>query len=170
MTRQLEQPLAEGRVRKPVDSFADAPTNLITLSPAFLRALRQIAPAPRPRKLRYALALAAIGAIAWASGAPIGARGGGSAQRLYFPHEAVARGGAPPLSSMANVKREGPSSAEAFASPSAHPSSSAAATNGPAASAAASASIAPTRVEDLPRRPAPRPPTKPRAKRVPRDR
>jgi hypothetical protein len=159
MTRQLEQPLAEGRVRKPVDSFADAPTNLITLSPAFLRALRQIAPAPRPRKLRYALALAAIGAIAWASG-----------QRLYFPHEAVARGGAPPLSSMANVKREGPSSAEAFASPSAHPSSSAAATNGPAASAAASASIAPTRVEDLPRRPAPRPPTKPRAKRVPRDR
>jgi hypothetical protein len=156
MPLQLEQPLAEGQVREPVDSFADAPTNLITLSPAFLQALRQIAPGPRPRKLRYALALAALGAIAWASG-----------QRLHFAHEAVARGAAPPGSPIADVKRDGPSSAEAFASPSEHPSSSAEATKGPAASATASASIAPTRVEDLPRRPAPRRRTKPRAKQVP---
>lgn len=67
----------QGR-REQLDSFTEMPTHLITLSPAFLEALRKVAPKARPRKLQYVLAFAAVVSIGWASG-----------QRLFPPRAAA---------------------------------------------------------------------------------
>jgi hypothetical protein len=54
--------------RERLDSFADTPTGLITLSPEFLEAVRQVAPRVRRRTLPYALVLAAVAGLGVASG------------------------------------------------------------------------------------------------------
>ena len=64
MTRHSQQPRTEHKPRGRLDSLADMPTHLITLSPAFLDALRKVAPKARRRTLRYLLALAAVVSIA----------------------------------------------------------------------------------------------------------
>jgi hypothetical protein len=50
--------------RGPLDSIAEVPTNLITLSPAFLDALREVAPKVRPRRMRHVVTLLAFAALA----------------------------------------------------------------------------------------------------------
>jgi hypothetical protein len=64
MTIEPETRRAIEKPRRPLDSIADLPTNLITLPPAFLDALREIAPKVRPRRMRYVMALAAAAALA----------------------------------------------------------------------------------------------------------
>jgi hypothetical protein len=67
------------------------PTHLITLSPAFLEALRKVAPKVRPRRLPYVLTLAAVVSIGVASG-----------QRILANHSAAAVvASAPPAPSAA---------------------------------------------------------------------
>jgi len=68
MTRHSQQPRTEHKPRRRLDSLLDMPTHLITLSPAFLDALRKVAPKGRRRTLRYVLVLAAIVSIAIAYG------------------------------------------------------------------------------------------------------
>jgi hypothetical protein len=59
--RQLPPP--EHAHRRWLDSFTEMPTHLITLSPAFISALRRVAPTARPRRLRYLVALAVVASI-----------------------------------------------------------------------------------------------------------
>src|SRR5271166_5378641 len=66
-TRSLDG-APEPRHRGLLDSFTDMPTHLVTLSPAFLSALRRVAPKTRSRKLRYVAALGAVVAIGVAFG------------------------------------------------------------------------------------------------------
>lgn len=147
MKRPPQQPPPQHEVRERLDSFEQTPTHLLTLSPALLQALRQIAPVPRPRKLRYALALATVGSIAWASG-----------QRLHFSHEAMAQGA--PSSAMTAAEPKGGSTTVAPSASSAHPSTVAAPAEAPA----------PAPREEVPRQPTPKPSkaTKPRTKQAPR--
>jgi hypothetical protein len=58
-------PTQEARAR--LDSFAETPTDSLTLSPEFLDALRQVAPRVRPRRFPYALVLVAIAGLGAAS-------------------------------------------------------------------------------------------------------
>jgi hypothetical protein len=71
------------------------PTSLITLSPAFLEALRSVAPKVRPRRLPYILTLAIVVAIGIASG-----------HRILVNHDgAAAVAPAPPVASAAASPR-----------------------------------------------------------------
>jgi hypothetical protein len=68
MSGHREQPPAKQPARRRLDSLAEMPTHLITLSPAFLEALRKVAPKVRPRRLPYVLTLAIVVSIGVASG------------------------------------------------------------------------------------------------------
>ncbi|HXN48683.1 MAG TPA: hypothetical protein VN893_18675, partial [Bryobacteraceae bacterium] len=64
MTGHSEQPHPKQNPGEAFDSFTDVPTDLITLPPAFIEALRALAPKRRPRRLPYVLAAAAcIGSV-----------------------------------------------------------------------------------------------------------
>jgi hypothetical protein len=63
MRVQPERTRAVGTRRGPLDSLLDMPTELIRLSPAFLDALREVAPKVRPRRLRYVVALVALASL-----------------------------------------------------------------------------------------------------------
>jgi hypothetical protein len=76
MTMTPRTPLTESP-RERLDSFADTPTDLITLSPEFLEAVRQVAPRIRRRTLPYALVLAVVAGLGVASG-----------RRVHFHHSA----------------------------------------------------------------------------------
>jgi hypothetical protein len=64
MTGHSERPHPKQNPREALDSFTDVPTDLITLPPAFIEALRALAPKRRPRKWPYVVAaVACIGAM-----------------------------------------------------------------------------------------------------------
>src|SRR5260370_12062818 len=63
-----EQPKVKQRPRARVDSLTEMPTDLITLSPAFLEALSKVAPKARPPRLPYILTFATVLSIGIASG------------------------------------------------------------------------------------------------------
>jgi hypothetical protein len=63
-----DPPLAKEPARRRVDSLAEMPTNILTLSPAFLEALRKVAPKVRPRRFPYVLTLAIVVSVGVASG------------------------------------------------------------------------------------------------------
>lgn len=67
MTMNPRRPPAQAP-RERLDSFAETPTGLLTLSPELLDALRQVAPKVRRRVLPYGLLLAAAFGIGVASG------------------------------------------------------------------------------------------------------
>lgn len=90
MPGQLEEPPAKHRPRGRLDSLTEMPTHLIALSPAFLEALRRVAPKVRPRRLPYVLTLATFVAIGIVSG-----------QRILVNHNAAAGAPAPLAASAA---------------------------------------------------------------------
>jgi hypothetical protein len=94
-TGNLEGAPPEQRPRRRLDSFTDMPTHLIKLSPAFLGALRRVAPKARSRKLRYLAALAAVVSIGIAFG-----------QRVFLHHNALAHMAppAPPVAAPATLQ------------------------------------------------------------------
>ncbi len=64
MTGHSEQPHPKQNPREVFDSFTDIATDLITLPPAFIEALRALAPKRRRRRLPYVLAaVACIGSM-----------------------------------------------------------------------------------------------------------
>ena len=63
-----DQPPGKQWPRSRLDSLAEMPTHLITLSPAFLDALRKVAPKVKPRRFRYVLTLAIVVSIGVVSG------------------------------------------------------------------------------------------------------
>jgi hypothetical protein len=64
MTGHSERAHPKQDPREEFDSFADVPTDLITLPPALIEALRALAPKRRPRKWPYVLAaVACIGSV-----------------------------------------------------------------------------------------------------------
>jgi hypothetical protein len=68
MRVQPEGARANGARRGPLDSLVDMPTDLIQLSPAFLDALREVAPKVRPRRWRYFVSLVAVASLGIAVG------------------------------------------------------------------------------------------------------
>jgi hypothetical protein len=68
MSGHPDQPPAKQGPRRRLDSLAETPTHLITLSPAFLEALRKVAPKVRPRRVPYVLTLAIVVSIGVVSG------------------------------------------------------------------------------------------------------
>ncbi len=66
MTIDTRRPTHEPRER--LDSLAQTPTELLSLSPEFLDALRKVAPKVRPRRLPYGLLLVAVAGIGLAVG------------------------------------------------------------------------------------------------------
>jgi hypothetical protein len=145
------RPQPQQKLRERLDSFAEMPTDLITLSPAFLDALRKLAPKARSSRLRYVLALAAIVPIGWAVG------GRTLLSRASASAAAVA-------SSRVGVEPNAPN---------AEPPSEAAATNAPSSAptsppAAASPTNASSDARLRPANPKPSKVTKNRAKQAPR--
>lgn len=64
MTGHSERPHPKQNHREVFDSFTDVPTDLITLPPALIEALRALAPKRQPRRLPYVLAaVACIGSM-----------------------------------------------------------------------------------------------------------
>ncbi len=64
MTGHSERPHPKQNPREVFDSFTDVPTDLITLPPALIEALRALAPKRRPRKWPYVVAaVACIGSM-----------------------------------------------------------------------------------------------------------
>jgi hypothetical protein len=63
MSGHRDQPPAKQPPRPRLDSLTEMPTHLITLSPAFLEALRKVAPTVRPRRLPYVLTFAIVMSI-----------------------------------------------------------------------------------------------------------
>jgi hypothetical protein len=86
-----EQPKGKEGPRARVDSLTEMPTEVITLSPAFLEALRKVAPKPRPRRLPYILTFATVLSIGISSG-----------RRIVLSHDAVL---APPVASAATPRK-----------------------------------------------------------------
>jgi hypothetical protein len=78
--------------RERLDSFADTPTGLITLSPEFLEAVRQVAPRIRRRTLPYVLVLAAVAGL-----------GAASARRVFLHPPSGVRVSAPPATPAASA-------------------------------------------------------------------
>jgi hypothetical protein len=90
MLGRHDQPLAKERSRGRLDSLTEMPTNLITLSPAFLEALRKVAPKVRPRRLPYVLTLVAVVSIGIVSGRRILANHDGASAIAPAPPAASA--------------------------------------------------------------------------------
>jgi hypothetical protein len=95
MRRLPEQPQAKEKPRGPLDSLTEIPTHLIKLSPAFLEALRAVAPKARPRRLPYFLTLALVLSIGVASGRRILLNHGVAAATVPPPAAAAAPPPAP---------------------------------------------------------------------------
>jgi hypothetical protein len=85
--RRQPPPPPEGGLPEHRPSLLAMPTHAIKLSPAFLDALKRVAPKTRRRKLPYMLALALVAAATTIGSVPsLRHRAGAIANHLLHPH------------------------------------------------------------------------------------